>query len=267
MAESERKHTPWRVEGAPPPDPERARSSPPGRASACPGTRILRGAAAAVRRQLVHRHPGQPGEDARRRALHDLPRPGHPGQRQGDLDQGRHDPGQVPDGGQTGQDFLQGLRHGPPFLRQRRAARPPHQQERRRQRPSGRRGDVVPRHAAHLLRLDDPARRPVHPPHAPRRGRAGGPDRDRPRAREALRRLAAANDVRGRGGDRRGRGRARGDRRLPQGPRKVPTSRRDDPQGGAADEPPGTGKTLLARAVAGEANVPFFGPRPPSSSR
>ena len=66
---------------------------------------------------------------------------------------------------------------------------------------------------------DDPARRPVHLPHASRRGGGGGPVRDRSNARQALRRHAAANHVRRRGGHRRGRGRARRDRRLPQGPR------------------------------------------------
>ena len=71
-------------------------------------------------------------------------------------------------------------------------------------------------------------------PHAPRRGRAGGPVRHRPRRAKRYDAVAAANDVRRRGRHRRGRGRAGRDRRLPQEPRKVPPPRRGDPQGRAA---------------------------------
>ena len=51
---------------------------------------------------------------------------------------------------------------------------------------------------------------------------------------------------------------AGGDRRVPARPAEVPAPRRQDPQGLLLVGPPGTGKTLLARAIAGEANVPFF---------
>ena len=125
------------------------------------------------------------------------------------------------------------LRDGPPRLR--RGRPPPRAADRqRRQRQRAAAGDRAPAVAvaARRLRAGAAARRRArldHGPHASRRH--VGP---RPLAREALRRLRPAHDVRRRGRHRGGRSGARRGRRLPPRPAALPRAGRQDPEGRAA---------------------------------
>ncbi|HEY6589835.1 MAG TPA: AAA family ATPase, partial [Actinomycetota bacterium] len=99
--------------------------------------------------------------------------------------------------------------------------------------------------------MDGPGRPPPARQH-------GWPGWDWSGAVSGVRRRTARHHLR-RCGRLRG-GQAGGQRggRLLEEPGAVPAGRGRGPQGGAHGRPPGTGKTLLARAVAGEAHVPFI---------